>query len=143
MIPAFSACTESPEPGIRTSTTSSATLITSTSLCPAPTVSRKTTSVPAASRSKQGLQRGLGQPAEMPTGSHRADEDARVEKVLGEPDPVAEQRSVRERARGSTEITPTVRPSARTCAISAPISDDLPTPGGPVIPTAKAEPVSG
>ena len=68
MIPAFSACTESPEPGIRTSTTSSAMLITSTSLCPVPTVSRKTTSVPAASSSKQRLQRGLGQPAEMTTG---------------------------------------------------------------------------
>ena len=44
---------------------------------------------------------------------------------------------------GSTEITPTVSSSARTCVMSAPISDDLPTPGGPVIPIAKAEPVSG
>ena len=49
MIPAFSACTESPEPGISTSRTVSATPITSTSLCPAPTVSRKITSFPAAS----------------------------------------------------------------------------------------------
>ena len=48
---------------------------------------------------QQGLQRGLGHPTEMPTGSHRADEHARVEEVLGEPDPVAEQRSVGERAR--------------------------------------------
>ena len=32
MIPAFSACTESPEPGISTSSTVSAILITSTSL---------------------------------------------------------------------------------------------------------------
>ena len=30
---------------------------------------------------------------------HRADEDARVEEVVGEPDPVAEQRALRERAR--------------------------------------------
>jgi hypothetical protein len=49
MIPAFKACTESPEPGMRTSTTESAIPVTSTSLCPAPTVSTKTTSFPAAS----------------------------------------------------------------------------------------------
>ena len=49
MIPAFSACTESPEPGMSTSSTVSAMPITSTSLWPVPTVSRKTTSLPAAS----------------------------------------------------------------------------------------------
>ena len=93
MIPAFSACTESPEPGIRTSTTSSAMPITSTSLCPVPTVSRKTTSRPGGVEEQQRLQRRLGQPAEMPTGAHRADEHARVEEVVGEPDPVTEQRT--------------------------------------------------
>ena len=35
---------------------------------------------------------------------------------------------------GSTETTPTVRSSERTCATSAPTSDDFPTPGGPVTP---------
>ena len=39
---------------------------------------------------------------------------------------------------GSTETTPTVRPSARTWRSSAPIRLDLPTPGGPVTPIAYA-----
>ena len=42
----------------------------------------------------------IGQPAEVAAGPHRADVDAGVEEVVGEPDPVSEQRSVRERARG-------------------------------------------
>ena len=37
---------------------------------------------------------------------------------------------------GLAETTPTDRCSLRTCATSAPISVDLPTPGGPVTPTA-------
>ena len=55
---------------------------------------------PGGVEEQEGLERGLGQPAEMPTGAHRADEHARVEEVIGEPDPVAEQRSAREGARG-------------------------------------------
>ena len=51
MIPAFSAWIESPEPGISTSSTVSATPITSISLWPVPTVSTKTRSFPAASSS--------------------------------------------------------------------------------------------
>ena len=54
---------------------------------------------PGGVEQQEGLQRGLGQPAEMPTGAHRADEHSRVEEVIGEPDPVAEQRSPREGAR--------------------------------------------
>ena len=73
--------------------------ITSTSLCPVPTVSTKTTSLPAASRSEQRLQRRLGETAEVAARAHRADEDAGVEEVVGEPDAVAEQRALRERAR--------------------------------------------
>ena len=46
------------------------------------------------------LERRLGHAAEVPARAHRADEDLGVEKVLGEPDPVAEQRAVRERAGG-------------------------------------------
>src|SRR6185312_12661700 len=38
--------------------------------------------------------------AEVPAGAHRADEDAVVEEVVGEPDAVAEQRPPRERAGG-------------------------------------------
>ena len=63
MIPAFSACTESPDPGISTSTTVSATERTPTSVWPVPTVSRKTTSFPAASEDQQRLQRRLGETA--------------------------------------------------------------------------------
>ena len=44
---------------------------------------------------------------------------------------------------GSTEITPTVCSSARTSRISADARLDLPTPGGPVSPTANAWPVFG
>ena len=48
---------------------------------------------------QERLERRLGQPAEMPAGSHRADEDVRVEKVIGKTDAVAEQRAASERAR--------------------------------------------
>ena len=99
MIPAFSAWIESPEPGISTSTTVSATPITSISLWPVPTVSRKTRSLPGRVEEQQRLQRRLGEPAEVAARAHRADEDARVEEVVGQPDAVAEQRAVRERAR--------------------------------------------
>jgi hypothetical protein len=44
---------------------------------------------------------------------------------------------------GSTEITPTLRSASRTWRTRALISDDFPTPGGPVTPTTNAEPVSG
>jgi hypothetical protein len=44
---------------------------------------------------------------------------------------------------GSIESTPIVRPCARLCLISAPISVDLPAPGGPVKPTTAALPVCG
>ena len=43
---------------------------------------------------------------------------------------------------GSTEMTPTLRPSPRTRLTSALIRVDLPTPGGPVTPIAYALPVS-
>src|SRR5439155_24977189 len=49
---------------------------------------------------QQRLQRRLRQAAEVPPRAHRADEHLRVEKVVREPDPVAEQRTLRERARG-------------------------------------------
>ena len=61
MIPAFSAWIESPEPGMSTSTTVSATPITSISLCPVPTVSTKTTSLPDGVEDQQRLERRLGE----------------------------------------------------------------------------------
>jgi hypothetical protein len=44
---------------------------------------------------------------------------------------------------GSTEMTPTVEFVWRTWRTSALIREDLPTPGGPVTPTTKADPVCG
>jgi hypothetical protein len=46
---------------------------------------------------ESGLQRRLRQPPERAAVGHRADEDPLIEKVLGQPDPVAEQRPMRER----------------------------------------------
>ena len=46
---------------------------------------------------QRGLQRRLGEPAERAARGHRADEHARVEEVLGQPDPVAQQRAAAER----------------------------------------------
>ena len=85
---------------------------------------------------QQRLERRLREPAEMAPRAHRADEDLRVEKVVGEPDPVAEQRTLRERARRIDRDDADLKPSPRACRDHAPISDDLPTPGGPVTPIA-------
>ena len=92
---------------------------------------------------ERGLERRLGEPAEVAARPHRADEDARVEEVVREPDAVAEQRSVGERARRVDGDHADRAPGSRTCRTSALISDDLPTPGGPVTPIAKRQPVSG
>ena len=136
MIPAFNACTESPEPGISTSRTVSAIPITSTSLCPAPTVSSSDELLAGGVQQERGLQRRLGEAAEMAARPHRADEDTRVEEVVGEPDPVAEERALGERARRvDRDHADGPICAARTCRTMALISDDLPTPGGPVTPT--------
>ena len=130
MIPAFSAWTESPEPGISTSRTVSAIPITSTSLCPAPTVSRKTRSLPGRVEDEQRLERRLRETAEMAARAHRADEDARVEEVVGEPDAIAEQRALRERARRVDGDHADRLLRARGRGGRAPlIRLDLPTPG--------------
>src|SRR5205814_9567845 len=42
------------------------------------------------------LQRRLAQAAERPAAGHRADEDAWIEEVLGQPDAVAQQRTLGE-----------------------------------------------
>src|SRR5918999_2927155 len=46
------------------------------------------------------LQGGLGQASQVSARPHRADEDLRIEEMVGETDPVAEQRALREGARG-------------------------------------------
>ncbi len=47
---------------------------------------------------EQRLERRLGEAAEVAPRAHRADEDAGIEEVVGQADPVAEQRALGERA---------------------------------------------
>src|SRR5207247_2948841 len=56
--------------------------------------------LPGRVKHEHGLERRLGEPAEVAARAHRADEDALVEEVVGEADPVAEERARAERARG-------------------------------------------
>ena len=143
MMPAFSACTESPEPGISTSRTVSATPITSTSLCPAPTVSRKITSFPPASSTSIACSVDSAMPPRCPrvpidrmkTPGSRKWSASRIRSPSNAPWVNGLD--------GSTEITPTESSRSRTCRTSAPISVDFPTPGGPVTPIVYARPVSG
>ena len=136
MIPALSAWIESPEPGISTSTTVSAIPMTSTSLCPAPTVSRKTSSFPAASRMSSACRVVSASPPRCPR--------VPIERMKTSGSRKWSERRIRSPSRapwvngleGSTEITPIVVPASRTWRTSAEIRVDLPTPGGPVMPTA-------
>ena len=89
---------------MRTRTIVSAWSMMSTSAWPTPTVSRNTSSLPAASMSSAAWSAASRQPAERAAVGHRADEDAGVEEVLGEADAVPEQRAVGEgRARVDRE----------------------------------------
>ena len=92
---------------------------------------------------QRGLERRLGEPAQVPAGPHRADEDLGIEEVVGEPDPVAEQRARGERAgRVDRDDADRLASSPRARRTSAARSVDFPTPGGPVMPTTYALPVS-
>ena len=143
MIPAFRACTASPEPGMSTSSTVSAIPITSTSLCPAPTVSRKTTSLPAASSTSSACSAASARPPRWPrvpiermkTSGSRKWSLSRMRSPSSAP--------CENGLEGSTETTPTVISRSRTCRISAETRLDFPTPGGPVTPTEYVEPVCG
>ena len=136
MIPAFSAWTESPEPGISASTTVSAIESTPISLWPGADRLEEDDVLAGRVEQQQRLQRRLGEPAGMTARPHRTDEDVRVEEVVGEPDAVAEQRAVRERARRVDGDDADRLSRARTRRTSAETGVDFPTPGGPVIPTA-------
>ena len=120
MIPAFSAWIESPEPGISTSTTVSAIESTPTSLWPVPTVSRKTTSLPGGveQRAAPGASPPRGRPRwprvpieRMKTPGSRKWSVSRIRSPSSAP--------CVNGLDGSTEITPTVCPSARTWRTSA------------------------
>ena len=136
MIPAFSAWIESPEPGMQDEHDGVGDRGTPTSLWPVPTVSRKTV-LAGRVEDEQRLQRCLGEAARVPAGAHRADEHAGVEEMVGEADAVAEERALRERARRVDRDHADGLLLARArAATSAEIKLDLPTPGGPVKPTA-------
>ena len=100
--------------------------------------------LPGGVEQEHRLQRRLGEPAEVAARPHRADVDAGVEEVVGEPDAVAEQRAARERARG-IDRDDADRPLARADEPDerADQRSTCPTPGGPVTPTIAARPVSG
>jgi hypothetical protein len=80
---------------------------------------------------QRGLQRRLGEPAERPARGHRADVDPGIEEVVGQADAVAQQRAAAER-RGRVDREhgdlAVLRALVRD---QAPISVDLPAPGGP------------
>ena len=99
ITPALSAWIESPEPGISARTIVSAW--STTSISPWPDADRLEQHVVLAGRVHQQrrLERRLGEAAERAARRHRADEDARVEEVVREADPVAQHGAPRERAR--------------------------------------------
>ena len=137
MIPAFSAWIESPEPGMSTSSDGVGDADHLDLALPGADRLEEDESLPDGVEDQHRLQRRLGEPAEVAARPHRADEDPRVEEVVGQPDPVAEQRTLRERARRiDRDDAGRSGRSARTWRSSAPIRLDLPTPGGPVTPTA-------
>ena len=143
MIPAFSACTASPEPGCSTSTTVSDIERIPISLWPVPTVSMKTTSFPEASRRRAAWSVASARPPSWPrvpiermkTPGSRKCSESRIRSPRMAPWVNG--------LVGSTEITPAVRPSERTLPTSAETRVDFPTPGAPVTPTTCARPVSG
>ena len=144
ITPAFSAWIESPEPGISASTIVSAWSTMSISRLADADGLEQDVVLARGVHQQRRLQRRLGEAAERAAGRHRADEDARVEEVLGEADPVAEQGALGERARGVDREHRRPRGRAlRSSAVSAPIRVLLPTPGGPVKPTIRALPVRG
>ena len=97
ITPAFSAWMESPEPGISTSTTVSAWSMTSTSAWPDADRLEEHVVLARGVHEQRRLERGLRHAAERAARGHGADEHAGVEEVLGQPDPVAEQRAAAER----------------------------------------------
>ena len=143
ITPALSAWIESPEPGIRTSTTVSAWSMMSTSPCPTPTVSSRTSSLPAASIRSAAWRVASDRPPSEPR--------LAIERMKTPGSRKWSARRMRSPSRaplvngldGSIERTATSRSLSRACLTSAPIRVDLPTPGGPVKPTTAALPVLG
>ena len=115
----------------------------STSACPTPTVSTRTTSQPAASSTRSACGTAADSPPSWPreaidrmkTPSSVAWSCIRTRSPSSAPPENGED--------GSTASTPTRRPAARNAVTSAVVEVDLPTPGEPVSPTTCAWPPCG
>ena len=115
----------------------------STSAWPMPTVSRNTSSLPEASISSAACSVASESPPSEPR--------LAIERMNTPGSRKWSVRRIRSPSRapcvkgdeGSMESTATSRSALRALATSAPISVDLPTPGGPVKPTTAALPVCG
>src|SRR5688572_3168316 len=138
MMPALSAWTSSPAPGLKTTTVTSAVRAMSTSAWPTPTVSMITTSRPAAASTLTASAVAVARPPSVP----------RVAMLRMNTPSSAACACIRTRSPrmappvngldGSTASTPTVKPSRRIAAISRSTSVLFPAPGGPVTPTTRA-----
>ena len=143
MIPALSACTSSPVPGMRVTIERSAVRMMSTSSWPTPTVSMMITSLPAASSTSAASPVARARPPRWPrVAMLRMNTPASPACVC------IRSRSPRTAPPlnglvGSTAMTPTVngRDAFLSLATSRSTSVLLPAPGGPVTPTRYARPV--
>ena len=129
--PALMACTSSPISGTSTTTVVSARRATSTSDWPAPTVSTRIGSNPAASSAAAASQVVGRQAAELAARRHRAHEDVAVGRVIHHPDAVAEDRAARVRRRRvhGQDADP---PAPRTPLADEPVDERrLAAPRGP------------
>ena len=144
ITPAFSACTESPEPGDQHE--HDAVGVVDDVDLRLTDADRLEVDLVAAGgvHQQRRLQRRRGDAAERAARRHRADEDAarRGSARRGGCGRRAPRRRVNGEE-GSIESTATRLPAARRRPTSAPSSVDLPAPGGPVMPTIEARPVCG
>ena len=142
-MPALAAWIPSPIPGASSTIVVSASPATSTSDCPTPTVSTRTGSQPAASRTRTACGVVEASPPRWPreamermkTSGSVACSCIRIRSPSRAPPENGED--------GSTASTPTRRPAARNAATSAEVVVDFPTPGEPVSPTMCAPPDRG
>src|SRR3954467_8277647 len=142
-MPALAAWMPSPMPGASSTRVVSAIPAISTSDCPTPTVSTRTTSKPAASSTRNACGVDQARPPRCPREA--------IER-MNTPESVAWS-CMRTRSPssappengdlGSTARTPTRRPCVRNARTRAAVDVDLPTPGLPVSPTTRAPPAYG
>src|SRR5581483_10740370 len=143
MIPAFIACTSSPDPGVSTTTVVSAIAATSTSSCPAPTVSTSTTSFPNASSAVTRPAVAGASPPRFPRVAidrrNTWGSDVRSCMRMRSPSSAPWLKGLV----GSMATIPSVLPRRRNSRASAPTSVLFPDPADPVRPTVCARPERG